>query len=102
MESVFRYSIDSLDNFLTDIPEEYPQRKNQSSAGPEIGLVDTLPFATKQLIKNGADKGDRSEATASVLASMVKAGIPDAEIISTFEGSAIGEKYREKGSGPPG
>jgi hypothetical protein len=102
MKSVFRYSIESLDDFLSDIPEGQPQGSQQASAGLEIGLVDTLPFATKQLIKNGADKGDRSEATASVLASMVKAGIPDAEIISTFEGSAIGEKYREKGSGPPG
>ena len=54
---------------------------------------------SKQLIKNGAEKGDRSEATASVLASMVKAGIPEEEIIKTFESEAIGEKYREKGSG---
>ena len=98
MKSVFRYSIDSLDDFLSDMPEEEPQESSQS-AGQEIGLVDTLPFATKQLIKNGADKGDRSEATASVLASMVKAGIPEAEILSTFESQAIGEKFREKGSG---
>ena len=96
MKSVFRYSIESLDDFLSDIPEGQPQGSQHSSAGPEIGLVDTLPFATKQLIKNGADKGDRSEATASVLASMVKAGIPEVDIISTFESEPIGEKFREK------
>ena len=97
MKSVFRYSINSLDDFLSDMPEGQPQEKSQSS-GPEIGMVDTLPFSIKQLIKNGAEKGDRSEATASVLASMVKAGVPEKEIIKTFKSEKIGEKAREKGS----
>jgi hypothetical protein len=99
MNNIFRYSPEAFLEFLEDIPEGQPQGSQQSSAGPEIELVDTLPFATKQLIKNGAEKGFRSEATGSSLATMIKAGIPEDEIIKTFESEKIGEKFREKGSG---
>ena len=94
----FRYSVESIESFLDDIPHEQP-RQNDGADHSIIGTVDTLPFSVKQLIKNGAEKGKRSEAIGSVLASMVRAGIPESEIISTFESEAIGEKYREKGGG---
>jgi hypothetical protein len=98
MNNVFRYSPEAFQEFLEDIPEEETQQERQSS-GPGIGMVDTLPFATRQLIKNGAEKGSRSEATASVVATAIKAGIPEEEIIKIFESEKIGEKAREKGSG---
>jgi hypothetical protein len=94
----FRYSVESIESFLDDIPDEHPQSTNGSDL-PGIGTVDTLHFSIKQLIENGAEKGKRSEAIGSVLAAMVRTGIPENDIISTFEENAIGEKYREKGSG---
>ena len=92
----FTYSVDSIESFLDDIPQEQPQ---QVPDLPGIGTVDILPFAIKHLIQNGAEKGSRSEATGSVLVAMVLKGVPEDEIISTFEAEAIGEKFREKGSG---
>ena len=73
--------------------------KKEVADSLDIGTVDTLPFSIKQLIENGAKKGQRSEAIGSVLAAMVRAGIPEDDIIPTFETNAIGEKFREKGSG---
>ena len=90
----YRYEPESFEDFLIDVDQEEPQ-----SERPYVGKIDSLSFSIKQLIKNGAEKGERSEAIGSVLAAMVKAGIPEKDIISTFEAEAIGEKFREKGSG---
>jgi hypothetical protein len=98
MNNIFRYSPEAFEEFLEDIPEEEPQQERES-VGPGVGKVDLLPFATKQLIKFGVEKRSRSEGTASVVATMIKAGFTEDEIISTFEREAIGEKAREKGSG---
>ena len=94
--SVFRYSVDSLESFLDDLPKENHGKANDDSS---IGSIDVLPYAIKQLIKSGAEKGSRSEAIGSVLGAMIYAGVPELDIFRCFENEAIGEKYREKGSG---
>ena len=92
----FTHSVDSILEFLEGIPQEQPQVEQR--VGATIGSVDTLPFSVRNLIKYGAEKGERSEAIGSVLTAMVRAGVPEDEIISTFEAESIGEKYHEKGS----
>jgi hypothetical protein len=56
-----------------------------------------LPLGTRKLIKEGENVGGRSEAIMSVLDSLVRAGVPDENIVSIFRVYPIGEKYREKG-----
>ena len=94
----FRYSVDSIQSFLDDIPREQ-QRQDGGADSPRGRSIDTLPFAIQHLIEKGAEKGKRSEAIGSVLTAMARAGVPDDEIISAFETEAIGEKFREKGCG---
>lgn len=62
--------------------------------------TDTLPvpYPTKKLIQEGAEKGSRSEAMMSVINSLVVAGLSDQDIKDVFENNLIGEKYREKGA----
>ena len=89
----YRYQPEAFEEFLID---EQPQNEAQR---PGVGSIDSLPYSVKHIIKNGVEKGERSDAIGSVLSAMVKAGVPEADIISTFEAEAIGEKYHEKGSG---
>ena len=97
----FRYSVESIESFLDDIPQDATGAAEQGQSGHDntIGTIDTLSFSIKQLIENGAEKGKRSEAIGSVLAAMVRANVPEDEIIKCFESEKIGQKYREKGSG---
>ena len=95
----FRYSVQSIQEFLDDLPQEQPRHESGPGVGSDIGMVDCLSFSIKHLIQNGAEKGARSEAIGSVLSAMCRANVPENEIISTFESEAIGEKYLEKGSG---
>jgi hypothetical protein len=95
---MFRYSIDTFEEFLSDLPDE-PQQEEGAGSESTIGSIDTLPFSIRQLIKHGAPKGERSEAIGSVVVAMVRAGVPEDEIFKCFESEKIGEKYREKGSG---
>jgi len=75
-------------------PETSPQA--DTSGGP-INLESLpVPYSIKNLIKNGVEKGDRSDAQASVLCSMVRAKVPDHTIFKIFNAYPIGEKYREK------
>jgi hypothetical protein len=92
----FVYSVELIQEFLDDIPQEVPEQGPQTGGDP-IRTIDTLSFSIKHLIENGAEKGKRSEAIGSVLAAMARAVVPEDEIFSTFEAEAIGEKYREKG-----
>jgi len=76
------------------------------TANPEIQTrinaidINQLNFTdkTKELIKDGVPKGQRSEAVISVIASLIYAKAADNEIRAIFESYPIGEKYREKGS----
>ncbi|MBC8460530.1 MAG: DUF3987 domain-containing protein [Deltaproteobacteria bacterium] len=90
----FRYEPDSFEDFLIDEPQQEPQ-----GACPDVGSVTNLPFSVKQLIKNGAEKGERSEAIGSVLTALIKVRVTEDEIIRIFEENPIGEKYMEKGRG---
>ncbi|MBC8392396.1 MAG: bifunctional DNA primase/polymerase, partial [Deltaproteobacteria bacterium] len=60
--------------------------------------LESLPYATKNLIQNGVAKGDRSEAIASVLTSLVRTDASDDVIFAIFNKYPIGEKYLEKDS----
>jgi archaellum biogenesis ATPase FlaH len=68
------------------------------SALPEIDL-ESLPYSVRHLIRNGASKGQRSEAIASILAALIKAKVPDKVIFQIFNTHKIGAKYRKKGQG---
>jgi len=65
------------------------------------GDIDGLPIKpeTKDLIRNGAPVGGRSEAIMRALNSLVWSRLSDSEIVGIFEQYGIGEKYREKGAG---
>ena len=52
---------------------------------------------TRQLIENGVEKPNRSQAIMTVLNALVGAGLSDAGIVEIFEQYPIGEKYHEKG-----
>ena len=94
-----RYEPEDFEDFLIDA-SIHNENVSQPQGEPlDVGSIDSLPFSIKQLIKNGVEKGQRSEATASVLVAMVRAGVPEMDIIGIFEAEAIGEKFREKGSG---
>lgn len=58
-----------------------------------------ITFAVRHLIKNGAEKGRRSEAIASVITSLLKAGYEESVVFEIFNTYPIGEKYQEKGHG---
>lgn len=91
----YRYEPENFEDFAVDVEDE----QKEQPAGPGLGSLESLTFSIKQLIKNGAPKGERSEATASVIVAMLKARVPEDAIISVFDKEAVGEKYREKGSG---
>ena len=93
----YRYQPEDFEEFLIDEPHQKSQEPQGEA--PSVGSIDSLPFSVKQLIMNGVVSGKRSEGTGSTLAAMVRANIPEKDIIATFESEAIGEKYREKGSG---
>ena len=65
------------------------------------GDIDNLPIKseTKNLVRNGAPKGSRSEAMMTVINALVWSNLSDGEIINIFERYPIGEKYLEKGNG---
>jgi hypothetical protein len=100
-ESMFDELIDfwSLKRDEPPHGERGTQKQGQGASEQTIGTIDCLSFSVKQLIENGTKKGDRSEAIGSVLSAMVRANVPEEEIIQCFESKKIGEKYREKGSG---
>ena len=62
--------------------------------------LDTLQIssAMRETIRNGAPKGQRSEAMMKALVSLLGAGVPESDIYRIFDSYPIGEKYREKGS----
>jgi AAA domain len=66
------------------------------------GGIASLPLkeATKNLIVNGAPKGQRSEAMMTVLNGLVFSGLTDAQITEVFHIYLIGEKFREYKSKP--
>lgn len=53
--------------------------------------------STKELIKTGRKKGERSEAIWKVINTLVMAEESDDTILAIFDKYQIGEKYREKG-----
>ena len=59
----------------------------------------TVSEGIKTLILGGKTKGERSEATASVICSLLRGGYSEDIIRFIFQHYPIGEKYREKGSG---
>ncbi len=63
--------------------------------------IDRLPIKpeTRSLIRNGAAKGQRSEAIFTVLGGLIFSGLSDSEIFSIFDQYPIGEKYRELNNG---
>jgi hypothetical protein len=104
-ESDARYEPDDFEVYLPQgETRNSEQRSEQEATGvskPQAFDVERLPFATKELIRNGTEPGRRSEATASVIVAFVKAGASDEEIIATFEANpqGIGQKFFEKGGG---
>ena len=79
-------------------------KDEQSTKLPGTSDVETidleslhLSYAIKNLIKNGVEKGDRSEAQASVLSALIRSKVPNDNIFQIFNNYPIGEKYREKG-----
>ena len=79
----------------TDEPP--PGRTHTEQAFQWDGDISTLPLkeATKNLIINGAPKGERSEAIMVVLNGLVFAGLSDNQIIEVFHRYPIGEKFIE-------
>ncbi len=77
-------------------PKPVPQTASPYCFDDDIGSLPVKPF-TKDLIRNGAVIGARSEAIMKVLNALVWSRLSDPEIIGVFERYAIGEKYREKG-----
>lgn len=57
-----------------------------------------ISAAMKETIRNGAPKGQRSEAMMKVMVSLLGAGVPEGDIYQIFDSYPIGDKYREKGS----
>ncbi|BBO76920.1 hypothetical protein DSCW_43370 [Desulfosarcina widdelii] len=78
-------------------PKPSPKSKRKIAADD----IDRLPIKpeTRSLIRNGAAKGQRSEAIFTVLGGLIFSGLSDSEIFSLFESYPIGEKYRELGNG---
>ncbi len=62
----------------------------------DISIAD-IPDDIIELVKNGQEKGFRSEAIWHVLIRLVSEGFSNQTIINIFENEAIGAKYREKG-----
>ena len=91
----FTYSVDAIESFLDDLPQDATEQR-QGGREQTIGTIDCLSFSIKHLIENGAEKGKRSEAIGSVLAAMVRANVPEKEIIQCFESEKIGEKFRKR------
>jgi len=92
---------------VVDTPEWllnlYNERTNVSgrlweSLEMEEEDVDAFPISheMKELIKHGAENGQRSEAIMSVVNSLVNAHVPRELIHRVFNHFPIGEKYREK------
>jgi hypothetical protein len=89
--------------WLVDLArKEEPRREPPSHRPTRIwsGNVDVLPISeeTKELIRNGAPLGHRSEAVMSVVNALAWANLADSEIFGIFESYGIGDKYREKGN----
>jgi hypothetical protein len=87
--------------WLLDLYEEPVQDAVSKTVIEEThwdGNLENLPVSTRirQLIKEGKPKGQRSEATMSVLNALVAKGISDDQICQIFEQFPIGQKAREK------
>ncbi len=81
---------------IQDEPRQDPNTDKEPRNTRQEGL--NIPFAIKKLIREGASKGDRSEAIMSVLNALVRAGATDSQIIGIFEAheKGIAAKYFEK------
>jgi len=78
------------------LAQQQPTPEAVAAAAIDIKSL-KISFAIKHLIDAEIPKGERSQAVASVLAALVKANVPDVNIIQIFNTHKIGEKYREKG-----
>lgn len=84
-----------------EVDKEIPQEQKLFASRPPglwDGDVNRLPIKpeTKYLIKNGVEKGKRSEAIMKVLNALVWSDLSDADIFTIFAQYPIGEKYREQ------
>lgn len=98
-ESDLRYEPTDLDTGNKRPSETKDQRSSTQASGGLESL--RLSIAVKKLIREGVPPGERSEATISVITSLLKAGADDDLIIRIFEDhpQGIGAKYHEKRSG---
>jgi hypothetical protein len=85
------------------VQEEIHKDQTQERASTWDGDLKKLSIdlPTRHLIRNGANKPERSEAVFSVIQKLLRADVSDKQIISIFEAhrEGIGEKYFEKGKG---
>jgi len=86
--------------------DQAPQAPGKKDEGLHIPVGDPddilqnlqLSYSVKHLIKNGTDKGERSEAIFSVITSLLNADVEDSAIHLLFGAFPIGEKFRENGN----
>ncbi len=90
---------------FSDLSRERPSgsREKGSTSSERTDGLDSLrlSIAVRKLIREGVPPGQRSEATMSVITSLLKAGADEDLIVRIFEDypGGIGQKYHEKGSG---
>ena len=84
----------------SDDDTPHQTRSDGKLSGSFDGDIDRLPIKpeTKNLIRYGAAKGQRSEPMMTVLNALVWANQTDAAIFDIFERYPIGEKFQEKGT----
>jgi len=84
-------------------PEIVPANKPIAVTGESNESLDdyinslSITSTTRELIREGVEVGERSEAMMSVLCALARSGESNENIIEIFEEYAIGEKYQEKG-----
>jgi len=84
------------DSILTNPP--FPQPSQEIGGVPiEIDRL-SISDEIKMLIRDGEEKGQRSEAIQKVINALVTFRLSDEQIISIFDTCPIGEKYHEKGA----
>jgi len=97
----------NIENRQTEIDALYRKLDQDGKSQPIIvgdssgtDLLDDMPitYPTKKLIREGEQKGMRSEALMSVMNTLVNAGTSEEMIFKIFDTFPIGEKYREKGA----
>lgn len=78
-----------------------PDQTGQTMVKVNLKELD-VPEEIKDLIREGAERGLRSEVQWKVLRELVRAGIEEDVIFAIFDKYAIGDKYREKGQSKTG